>query len=486
MQSKISRREMVRSLPGITLGAGMVISPYGNLSDRNEVINFKPQINVPVSPPGPKSLSLLEELKKYIGRSNYTGLYGVGLKNGNGPFIEDVDGNVYLDCLTAASSSLLGYSRDDIAKSYYDSSVKIQQTSFPYTPNYETVEFAKKLCKIAPGSYEKKVLIGMSGSASVCGSIEAARKYSRKRGIISFNFAYHGSTGLSQAASGFRSLNEGIYDMDDPDFIKVPFPVTPFETESVLKNIESILAFGKTAAVLVEIIQGDSGTLIAPKGFFPGLKKMLDKYKVLLIDDEIQTGMGRTGKWWACEHEDIEPDITVIGKGLAAGYAPVSAIIGNREVLDALLPATHVFTFTGHGPSVSAALKTIEIIENENLIENSRLTGARLLNGLKAAEKYPDVIVEARGRGFMIGIEINIERDLLASKIFAYRCLEKGVYFGYIGDKQRVIRVLPPLNLNSDECDTVTSIVHETAEEMHRGKIPQTTIDKVHKYAVGW
>jgi 4-aminobutyrate aminotransferase len=216
------------------------------------------------------------------------------------------------------------------------------------------------------------------------------------------------------------------------------------------------------------------------------LREMLYKYKVLLIDDEIQSGMGRTGNWWACNHEDIVPDITVIGKGLSAGYAPVSCIAGRKEVLDALVPAAHLFTFSGHVPSVSVASKVIDIIKDENLIENSRQNGARLLKGLKEAEKYPDVVVEARGRGFMIGIEINISKDPLASKIFAFRCLEKGIYFGYIGDKQRVIRVLPPLILKEEDCDVIIRIVNETAEEMHNERIPKETIEKVKKFALGW
>jgi 4-aminobutyrate aminotransferase len=321
----------------------------------------------------------------------------------------------------------------------------------------------------------------------MCGAIEIARKYTGKKGIISFNLAYHGSTGLSQAASGFRSLNEGIYDMNDPDFVRVPFPVTPEESERVLKNIETVIGFGKTAAVLVEIIQGDGGTLLTPKGFFPSLRKLLNKYNVLLVDDEIQSGMGRTGTWWACDYEEMIPDITVIGKGLAAGYAPISAVSGRREVLDALVPGTHVFSFVGHGPSSAAASRVIDVIRNENILMNSRQTGARLLKGLKEAqEKYPDVIVEARGRGFMIGLEINLSKELLASKIFAFRCLEKGIYFGYIGDKQRVIRVLPPLILKEDECDTIIRVVNETAEEMHNNRIPKTTIEKAQKFALGW
>ena len=127
-----------------------------------------------------------------------------------------------------------------------------------------------------------------------------------------------------------------------------------------------------------------------------------------------------------------------------------------------------------------------DIIENENLIENSKVTGGYLLNGLKMAEKYEDVVVEARGRGFMIGIEIDVSKDPFASRVFAFRCLEKGVYFGYIGDKQQVIRVLPPVNMTRPECDEVIRVVHETAEEMHYNRVPAETIEKVKRFAVGW
>ncbi len=482
MEKNLTRRGMLRSAAGIA-----ALSLFNPLrSEAATPAGVKRQINVGVSPPGPKSLALLEDVKRYVGRTNYSGLYGIGLKNGDGVYIEDMDGNVYIDCLTSASSTVLGYSQDEIAKAYYDSALSIQQTAFGYTPNRETVDLAKRLVEITPGNFRKKAMMGLSGSDSMCGAIEAVRKFTGRMGVISFNFAYHGSTGLSQAASGFRSLNDGVYDPNDPNFVKVPFPVTKEETERVLRSIESILSFGKTAAVLVETIQGDGGTLLAPAGFFPRLQGILKENNVLLVDDEVQSGMGRTGIWCACEHEGIVPDIVVLGKGLSGGYAPVSAIIGREDVLDALVPATHIFTYTGHGPSASAASKTIDIIKEKKLIENARKKGARLLKGLKETERYADVVVEARGRGLMIGVEINVSRDPLASKIFAYRCVEKGIYFGYVGDKQRVIRVLPPMVINESECDTIIRVVHETAEEMHNGKIPQATVDKVKKYTLGW
>jgi len=484
MKTGMTRRKMVSALTGMTIGSGFVPHLFSN---RALAYPKSTGVDVKVSPPGPKSLALLKDVKENIARSNYCGLYSIGLNRGDGCYVEDLDGNVYLDCLTSASSTILGYSYDEVAEAHYETSLKLQHTAFPYSPNTETVALAERLIRIAPGDFSKRVIIGLSGSDSMGGAIEAARKFTGKMGVISFEMAYHGSTGLSQAASGFRALNEGVYDLDDPDFVKVDFPVTENDANRILKNIETILAFGKTAAVLVEIIQGDGGTMLAPPFFFTRLKELLDRYRVLLIDDEIQSGMGRTGRWWAIDHEGVVPDMIVAGKGLAAGYAPVSAIIGKTEILNALVPATHVFTFMGHPPTASAASKVIDIIERDRLIDNAKSTGAYLLENLaKAQKKYPDVIVEVRGKGCMIGIEINLSKRLLASKIFAYRCVEKGVYFGYIGDKQRVIRVLPPITAGRDEAKIIIDTVNATADEMSNGRIPQSTVDKVNKYAIGW
>jgi 4-aminobutyrate aminotransferase len=486
MKNNFSRRELIKSLTAISIGSGLLSWPLKLAAFTSEVM-ANPKINIKVSPPGPNSLELIKEMKQYVGRTNYTGLYSIGLKGGNGVYLEDLDGNIYVDCLTSASSNLLGYSYDEIARVYYETAVRIQQTAFGYSPNPETVSLAKNLIRITPGNFPKKALIGLSGSDSCEGAIEAARKYSGKMGIISFQNAYHGSTGLSQAASGFRSLNDGIYDPLDPNFLKVPFPITNEDRERVLKNIETILAFGRTAAVLVEIIQGDGGTLLAPENFFPELRDLLNRYDVLLIADEVQSGMGRTGKWWACDHEGIVPDIIVLGKGLSAGYAPVSALIGRAEVIDSLAPASQIFTYMGHPPSTAVASKVIDIIESENLIENARIVGDKLYNGLKEiARKYPDEIVEVRGKGLMIGIEINVSKDALAGKLFAFRCVEKGIYFGYIADKHRVIRVLPPINLTEKEANTIISVAREVAEEMHTGTIPENTLEKVRKYTLGW
>jgi 4-aminobutyrate aminotransferase len=424
-------------------------------------------------------------MKKVIGRSNYFGLYGITLVDGEGAYVVDLDGNVYLDCLAAASCNLLGYSYNQVAEVYYQVAKTLQNSCFPYSPNLQAVELAEHLIRITPGNYPKKVLLGLSGSDSCDGAIQAMRKYTKKMALLKFKNDYHGSTGLSQPASGFRNLNAGIFPRS-PNFITMDFPVTLQQRERTLEKIEKVLAKGKVGAVMAEPIQGDAGINIPYPGFFPRLSEIVKRYEAILIIDEVQSGMGRTGAWWAIEHENVVPDLIITAKGLSAGYAPISALVGRTEIIDALEPAQHLFTYTGHPPSAAVASKVIQLIEENHLIANAAQVGARILEGLKEVkEKFPQVISEVRGRGLMIGVEINTSKDKLAGKLFATRCVEKGVYVGYFGVEQNVIRLEPPLILNNLEANLVVETISEVAEEMEHQRIPPSTIDKVYQYAIG-
>jgi 4-aminobutyrate aminotransferase-like enzyme len=196
--------------------------------------------------------------------------------------------------------------------------------------------------------------------------------------------------------------------------------------------------------------------------------------------------MGRTGRWWAIEHEGVVPDILVTGKGLSGGYAPISALIGRAEVLDALAPAQHVFTYTGHPPSAAVASKVLSIIQEKGIIANASQVGDRLLRNLEIIQRrFPETIVEARGRGLMIGLEIDISRDPAACKVFATRCVEKGIYVGYFGDAQQVVRIEPPLILTEAQADLVAAVIQDVAAEMSTGHIPSTTQEKVRQFGIG-
>lgn len=477
--SVISRNN--RSMPD-TIKEGTGMKPLKPPSGIN-LAQSKIQVNV--SPPGPKSRSSLTRMRKVIGRSNYLGLYGITLVGGEDVYVTDLDGNVYLDCLAGASCNLLGYSHHEIVDVYSQVAKTLQNACFPYSLNQEAITLAETLIDITPGQSPKKVLFGLSGSDACDGAIEAMRKYTQKFALIKFKNDYHGSTGFSQAASGFRTLNAGLFH-SSKDFITMDYPVTRHQREQVLHKIEKLLFHGQIGGILAEPIQGDAGMHIPEAGFFPRLRELLDEYHGLLIIDEVQSGMGRTGQWWAIQHEEIVPDLMVIAKGLSAGYAPISALVGRQEVIDALAPAQHLFTYTGHAPSAAVASKVIQLIQNNHLIEHATQVGQKILDGLnQVKERFPEIITDVRGRGLMIGVEVNQSHHHLAGKLFATRCVEKGVYLGYFGVKQDVLRIEPPLIFGDEDAEILVNTIYEVAEEMSNHQIPQTTMDKVHQYAVG-
>jgi 4-aminobutyrate aminotransferase len=412
-------------------------------------------------------------------------LYGITLTQGNGCYITDADNNQYLDCLSSASANCLGYHNPQLVEAYTQAANHMQHSCFLYSPNLQAIELAKKLIEITPGTFDKRVMFGLSGSDSCDGAIKATRKYTGCFGIIHFKNDYHGSTGLSMPASDFSNLNSGIFSQSNA-FIELSYPQTTDEAHAILQSISHLLQSRKAGGVLAEVIQGDNGVRQPPKGFFNALYQATQTHGAVLIIDEVQTGMGRTGKWWAIEHEEVTPDIIVTAKALSAGYAPISAAIGRAEILNSLAPAQHVFTYSGHGPSAAVALKNIQTIESENLIASNQRIGDDLLSFFRNLKtQFTQVIVDVRGRGLMIGIEINCNIDQWAGKIFATRCVELGLYVGFFGDHAQVIRIEPPYTLNNSEIATIKTVIETVCKEFVEGKVPYHTIKNVRQYSLG-
>jgi len=443
----------------------------------------KPMVKTP--PPGPESLRHLAGMGKVVARSNYNGLYGIALVEGDGHLVKDADGNWYIDCFGGAAANILGYNTG-LEKVYASQAGKIQHTAFGYSINIPTVELAAKLVSITPGNFDKKVIFGSSGSDACAAAIKISRKHTGKFGIVSFKNAYHGSNGLSQPASDFERLQNGIYEPNPKHFIKHPFPVTTNEASSTLEKVEADLRSGRAGGIMIEPIQGDAGIIAPAPGFLSELASAAKRHGAVFIMDEVQSGMGRTGAMWAMDHEGVEPDIVTIAKGLSAGYAPVSATVGRREMMDCLGPAQDVFTYTGHAPSSAVALSVIEIVESRGLVQNARMMGERLRNGFsEIMGHHPGVISDVRGRGLMLGVEISRDNYENACAIFGARLLELGVYCGYCGVARNVLRIAPPLVIDGDAAETILDAVSETAGEMAAGSIPPRVLENALKYSVG-
>lgn len=442
----------------------------------------QPQIKV--SPPGPKSLSLIKSMKNVIGQGNYMGLYGVCISKSQGSYIEDVDGNIYLDCMSGAASNNLGYNFHQIPNIYHKVAKTISHTSFSYSPTKYPVELAENLVRITPGNHDKKALLGLCGSKSCEDAIEIIWKYTNRKKIIKFKNAYHGATWLTKSVSGF--VPENSNDFNASCFVNLPYPTSEQTKDYVLKQVKLEMSQNNIGGVLIEPILADAGIVQPCPGFFSSLYDMLQQNKALLAVDEIQSGMGRTGKWWCIEHENIVPDLIITGKALGAGYCPISALVGKAEIIDSIEAGKQIGTFIGHPPSSAAAIETIKVIEENDLVNNAGTKGKKLLTGLhNLTKQFPKILLKARGRGLLIGLEINVSDDKQACKIFATRCAEKGIYFGYLGISQEVLRIAPPLTINDYEINIIINTIKEVAMEMKSNSIPDATIKKANKYAIG-
>ena len=434
-----------------------------------------------------KSKQIIQEVNRYIAKTQYAGLYGCVLESGFGNKIRDVEGNEYLDFLSGASTVCLGYGRSDLINIYAKTAQKLCHSCFIYSPNVEAVILAKKLIQITPGNYPKKVMFGLSASDSIDGAIKASRAYTGKKIIISFRHSYHGSTGLSGQATGFLSLKKGMY--QSSEMIYLDFPTTETEAKKILKYAATVFRsrYTEIACIIFEPILGDGGNIVPPKDFWSNLLGLTKKYKIISVADETQTGMGRSGKWWAIEYFEVYPDIIVTGKGLGGGYVPISACIGRSEILDSLSKAQHIFTLSGHPPSCAVATKIISIMEKQNIAPQVERKGKYFKHRLiKLIQQYRnDIFCEVRGMGLLIGISIKSLEGIPLAALFATRCVQKGLYVGYFGVHNEVVRLHPPLTITYTELDRAIAMLSEVFEEWKYKLIPSTTYAICRRYSKG-
>jgi len=443
---------------------------------------MKPQIKTSI--PGPKSTKLVNRMLKSIGLANYAGLYGIVMETGIGAYLIDADGNTYLDFLSGASNNILGYANKQVIGAYTKQAQKIQHSCFVYSPNKPTIELAEKLIKITPGKFAKKVLFGLSGSSSIDAAIKASRRFTNKPGIIAFKNAYHGNTGLSLQANGFPGLQKGLF--LGKDFYFLNFPVTGKEADKILSEAERLLETKEIAAFIVEPVQGDGGNLVPPMDFHKKLSNLIHKYKAVYVVDEIQSGAGRSGKWWEIEYFQVEPDILVCGKGLAAGFGVVSACIGKKEIIDSLDKAQHVFTYQAHDPSICAVLKVLEIIEKKKLLKNAQKMGQLLVKNLGSLIKPTSCARQIRGFGLHVGFEVvDRKTNQPLGGLFGLRLCEKGLYPGYFGSRNEALRLHPPLIINKNQINWACKKIAEVIDEWDSGKFPKKTISKYQKVGLG-
>jgi 4-aminobutyrate aminotransferase len=424
--------------------------------------------------PGARARAIIERDARVVSPS-YTRSYPLVAERGEGAIVEDVDGNRFLDFSAGIAVVATGHCHPRVVEAIQKQAARLihmSGTDFYYE---EMVALAEKLAEIAPGDEPRRVSFGNSGAEAIEGSIKLARYATGRDQIIAFFGSFHGRTmgALSLTArkavqrAGFGPLIPGVVHAPYPYCYRCPFGRQP-ESCAVecVKHIEdtvlkTIAPPEDTAAIVVEPVQGEGGYVVPPKKFFDALARVASQNGILLIFDEVQSGMGRTGKMWAAEHFGAVPDILAVAKGIASGM-PLGATVARADLMT-WPPGAHASTFGGNPVCCAAALATIALLEEE-LMENAARMGAHLMDRMRAwPARFPQV-GDVRGLGLMIGIELVRDRETkqkapeLRDRVLR-QAFERGLLVLGAGDS--TIRLCPPLVITRDQCD----FAMETLEE---------------------
>lgn len=387
-------------------------------------------------------------LEETYGAHNYHPL-DVVLTKGEGVWVYDVEGNKYLDCLSAYSAVNQGHNNTKIKQAMIDQLDRLTLTSRAFR-NDQLGLFYKKLYDMT--GYEMSLPMN-SGAEAVETAIKVARKWAYVSKGVPQNQAE-----IIVAEGNFHGRTITVISFSSNENYKENFgPFTPGYVMVKYGDIDELEAAvtDKTAAILLEPIQGENGIMIPPPGYLREVKSLCERENVLFIADEIQTGLGRTGALFASQHDDVRPDIMVIGKALSGGFYPVSAVLANEPILGLIQPGDHGSTFGGNPLGAAVAISALEVIEEENLIERSRKMGEHILDYLHEIPKKN--IQEVRGKGLLIGVEL--KHELGGARRFAEVLKTKGILVKET--HEHIIRLAPPLVIDQETVDWMLPILRE-------------------------
>jgi len=391
-----------------------------------------------------------------------------------GSYIYDMNGDAYLDFATGIAVNNVGHCHPKVVAAVQKQVAELMHTSV-VTHHKRYIELAKKLTEISPGGLDS-VFLANSGAEAVEGAIKLVRYVTGRPGIINFKGSFHGRTLMTTALTTSKLYYREKYEPLPSSIFTLPYPYvyrSHFRDNPEACVEECISEFDvlfaqfihpeQVAAIIVEPVQGEGGYIVPPPSFLPKLRQVADKHGILLIVDEVQTGFGRTGKMFACQHSGVEPDVMLMAKGIAGGM-PLSAFVSRRELTKKWPAGRHGTTFGGNPVSCAAALATIQVLEEEKLPDRAAKLGTRLLERLKKFAAGKGHIGEVRGLGLMIGIEFNDKSGKPSKEVtdkVAARCLEDKLLVLTCGSHSQVIRLIPPLNLSDEDAEMGCEILEK-------------------------
>ena len=409
------------------------------------------------------------------GQGNMAPIYIDHAKNAE---MWDVDGNRYIDFGTGIAVCSTGHTNPKVTAAVQQQLQRFSHTCVMVTPYGSAVELAEKLNELAPGNTPKKTIFVTAGAGAVENCVKIARAHTGRRGVIAFNGGFHGRTMLAMGLTGKITPYKNLFGPFPAEIYHAPYPVKyhGVSVEGSLKALEMLfkvdIAPSDVAAIIVEPVQGEGGFYPAPNEFLQALRAVCDEHGIVLIADEIQTGFGRTGKFFCSEYADIEPDLITVAKGVAGGF-PLSAVVGKAEIMDAPLPGGLGGTYAGSPIGCAAALAVIDVIAEENLVERSVQIGALFGDRLAALQRqFPDAIGDIRtSRGAMIAMELvkngDAEQpDPELTKALVTLAYQRGLVLLSCGTRGNVIRFLPALTISDELINEGLDIVSDCFKEL--------------------
>ena len=421
--------------------------------------------------PGPKARAIIDRDRKFVSPS-YTRDYPFVIARGEGAVVEDVDGNRFLDCAAGIAVNSTGVSHPDVVRAITEQAGKfihMSGTDFYYEPQ---VRLAEELAALAPIDGDVRTFFANSGTEAMEAAIKLARYHTRRQGIIAFLGAFHGRSMGSLSLTASKAIQRRGFGPFVPGVFHAPYPDT-YRAASAdaaaaqsLSYIEDqlfthLISPDEVAAIVVEPIQGEGGYLVAPAAFLHGLRDLATRHGILLVVDEVQSGMGRTGRMFASDHVDLKADIVTIAKGIASGL-PLGVTCARADVMT-WPPGAHASTFGGNPVACAAAIATIGLLKSE-LTANAAVVGEHLMAGVRELQAKHAIIGDVRGRGLMIGIELVKDRATKARAVeernaVVQSAFERGVLV--LGAGRNAIRLAPPLVFTTAQADSVLAVLDQ-------------------------
>ena len=431
--------------------------------------------------PGPLASQLIQTDKRYVSPS-YTRIYPLVAKEAKGLWLEDVDGNVFLDFTAGIAVCATGHCHPRVVDAIKDQAERLLHmsgTDFYYTPQ---ITLAERLTSVVPGEGEKRVFFGNSGAEAVEAAFKLARFHTRRELNIAFFGAFHGRTMGALSLTASKTIQKKHYNPFVPGITHIPYaycyrckyglsyPACGIECVRWIEEtlFRTVMPPEEVAAIFVEPIQGEGGYIVPPLEFHQELSRIARTYGILYVADEVQSGMGRTGKMFALEHFGVIPDIIAVAKGIASGL-PLGAMIARADIMD-WEAGSHASTFGGNPVSCQAALATIELLEEE-LMANASRQGEHLMMGLKNLQNSYECIGDVRGKGLMVGVELVKNRETKERAAdWRNTIIQKAFYRGLLllGCGENTLRFCPALTVTEEEIDVFLSIFEEVVQDVIR------------------